>query len=124
MMNMEVIGTGPRQYCEDIDMLCVTGVPERVAVLQDDAMYVRLALLAMVCPDVELQSCIYNSSGHSNKDDLYKVSMQLVYNVTVNEERYSCPWMNGVWRTRSAWPRHPWTRHAHSLRRGRSFGYA
>ena len=32
---MEVIGTGSRKYCEDIDVLCFTGRPERVEILQE-----------------------------------------------------------------------------------------
>ena len=33
---MEVIGTGSRKYCEDIDVLCVTGRPEQVEILHED----------------------------------------------------------------------------------------
>ena len=56
-------------------------------ILEDEFISVRLALLAMVYPDVELCAYIYSSSGHVRKYNTYKISVHIVYNIVVDEER-------------------------------------
>ena len=56
-------------------------------ILEDEFISVRLALLAMVYPDVELCAYIYSSSGHARKYNTYKISVHIVYNIVVDEER-------------------------------------
>ena len=34
LMHMESVGAGPRKYCEDIDVLCSTGAPRDIMVLE------------------------------------------------------------------------------------------
>ena len=52
---MEVIGTGSRKYCEDIDVLCFTGRPERVEILHEDFfLSLKFGMLAIVYPELEV----------------------------------------------------------------------
>ena len=52
---MEVIGTGSRKYCEDIDVLCFTGRPERVEILKGFFFWpFKFGMLAIVYPELEV----------------------------------------------------------------------
>ena len=68
LFHMEVIGTGARQFCEDVDIVCTDNRFHLEIVAQDDFLSLRMALMQDIYPSLQpLLLHVYSSSGFSYK---------------------------------------------------------
>jgi len=88
VMQMEVLGRGPRKYCEDVDLLCQKGPPCVEDLLGVEFLTMLMALTASIFPDVDPRLHVFRSSGMSHKYKCHKISLHFVWdNIVVDEER-------------------------------------